>query len=975
MSQPLTDASVAAGALSSPTDNSAQMAGLWRRWFGDKDGRPDGSVDDTPRGPRDEGQSGAMRRTSRRVVTGLPRTQTFQRQRSEVREKLEPVLPTPVERRAVSMDRRVHGSHLAIDHSDPRSSAPDFLHHSFTSPSSPSCPMSPSEEFLRSTDDLASFRDSFGAAMPWDPDSFSLVDVRSMTTSQYGAQIERELETRWILNLSMHFRDKSKREKFFVTFRQHKHVWRRVTVSLDYRDAPEPSLEADLCKTTYQRDKSAKIYDAIRDSLSEIEFFDTVTNLRLETRDGRLHVHVVEDANEIISYPPVSMVQHVNCRRFRESEVDFVSHMSGFVYQVRVYGKLLIKKEIPGPENVDEFLYEINALSQLCEAENVIYFYGIVVDDSCKKVTGLLISYASRGALIDLIYDGNHNIPWPVREKWARQIVGGLAEIHEAGFVQGDFTLSNIVVDANDNAKIIDINRRGCPIGWEPPEVTPLISSNQRISMYIGVKSDLYQLGMVLWALATQEDEPDRFQRPLVIDPNLDDVPQWYRRVVATCLSPDPRDRVHAIDLLSWFPEPPGHGSRHLIPNGPSTSVNSDDVVRDGCRPPKPFQRIRSSHPANDWARGPGSHLYPPEDMFHDPSRGRSPPSPMPSDHGNLDGSRFPPQMYPWSDTAPRVPPAPSISDVLAAQARGTSMPRLQGSGETLETYADGSYRAKGATTEDSRDDTSLIERDQSFLTTDDYYARAQELRKSSTWGPPPNRWQSESRQVIRYEPAGHGHTSHRKGSGDVKGTSREYRADSGKDFTDVASTPRGSWASRSRYSPAPRDRSVSRGRRGRSSAHVGEQRCGSESRSRSGESRTADVSTPSPRPQNCGYNDRSSPKRVHDSNDWRKSPQAHDDSQERTRPIPASRMAHSYRRSDEDLKGVGSVHESGPPIPLSTPGPRRTSPHRSTTDDNDLVLGGKRATPDIDIDLDLELDEKMAMYSPPQRAELAVDA
>src|SRR5699024_4448772 len=133
--------------------------------------------------------------------------------------------------------------------------------------------------------------------------------------------------------------------------------------------------------------------------------------------------------------------------------------------------------------------------------KDVIQFYGVVVDDREEHVTGLLISYASRGALIDVIYDNHHSLPWPTREKWARQIVGGLSEIHEAGFVQGDFTLSNIVIDDNDDAKIIDINRRGCPIGWEPPEATPLVDSNQRISMYIGVKSDLYQLGMVLWAL------------------------------------------------------------------------------------------------------------------------------------------------------------------------------------------------------------------------------------------------------------------------------------------------------------------------------------------------------------------------------------------------------------------------------------------------------------------------------------------
>lgn len=118
-----------------------------------------------------------------------------------------------------------------------------------------------------------------------------------MTTSQYDGMIHDELERIWILNLSMHFRDKSKREKFFVTYRENDSLWRRVTVSLDYRNAPENSLEMDLIHTKFQRDKSAKIYEAIRESLGDIQFYETVTNLKLQTTDGRLHVHVVEDVN------------------------------------------------------------------------------------------------------------------------------------------------------------------------------------------------------------------------------------------------------------------------------------------------------------------------------------------------------------------------------------------------------------------------------------------------------------------------------------------------------------------------------------------------------------------------------------------------------------------------------------------------------------------------------------------------------
>ena len=270
------------------------------------------------------------------------------------------------------------------------------------------------------------------------------------------------------------------------------------------------------------------------------------------------------------------MVAHLGCRLIKESDIEFDSHMSGFVYKVKVKGRILIKKEVPGPDTVDEFLYEVNALNRLAQSKNVIEFYGVVVDDYEDKVKGLLISYAEKGALVDIIYDYDHTLLWDLRQKWAQQIVQGLAEIHEAGFVQGDFTLSNIVIDANDNAKIIDINRRGCPVGWEPPEATPLIESGQRISMYIGVKSDLFQLGMVLWALATQEDEPESHPRPLYL--TVDDAPRWYCRIVEICLSEDPRYRRQASELLSLFEEPNKSSTGHHRPLTMSYSVSVDET-------------------------------------------------------------------------------------------------------------------------------------------------------------------------------------------------------------------------------------------------------------------------------------------------------------------------------------------------------------------------------------------------------------
>lgn len=526
--------------------------------------------------------------SSQKPIPSLPRPQTFRRMESEKREKLLEVQPSPSERRTLSADRRrSRGASMSRPSRPPSPkpvpipsvSAPNVTQSNDRDPvpgkqSIPDNANSSPRQLRKDHPplDIPETIDQSPLLGDHDEDVDSVIDKTSL---------QEEFERRWILNLSMHFRDKSNREKFFVTYAERPNQWRRVTISLDYRNAPEDSLEADLSTLHFQRDKSMRIYEAIRESLPDIQYYDTVTNLKLETTadDGQLHVHVREDANEIISYPPISLFNHVRCPRFNESAVDFDSHLSGFVYKVRLNGRVVIKKEIPGPDTVDEFLYEVNALDALLRADNIVQLEGLVTDDRGELVKGLLISYASRGALVDMIYDfrGTSQLPWHRREKWARQIVNGLAHVHEAGFVQGDFTLSNIVIDDDDNAQIIDINRRGCPVGWEPPELGRLIDSGQRIGMCIGVKTDLFQLGMVLWALAEEVDEPERVERPLA--DVFEEIPQYFRDMVRMCLSERPQGRMGAKQLLEIFPKNAGLPSS---PSRPSVEFQHDSMQVSG---------------------------------------------------------------------------------------------------------------------------------------------------------------------------------------------------------------------------------------------------------------------------------------------------------------------------------------------------------------------------------------------------------
>ncbi|KAF3033737.1 hypothetical protein E8E12_001964 [Didymella heteroderae] len=617
------------------------------------------------------------RRGSRKVVPGLPRPLTFKRMQSEMRDKLLEVPPEPDQRRATSADRKpsiVSKRNLSPPPvSIPSQSAPDVLsaHESdihkeekekeqqHQQPTIGGGPDSNLPAGARQIDySIENLPDPEPAYFPPPIDldnSFHEHASRQSVSDVDDVRLQEELEAKWILNLSMHFRDMSDREKFFVTYAEERNKWRRVTVSCDYRNLEADSLEYDLKTLHYQRDKSARIYEAIRDSLPDIQFYDTVTNLKLETADGRLHVHVTEDVNEIIPYPSISAIAHLDYDCFKEKEIDFDSHISGFVYKINVGSRTYIKKEIPGPDAVDEFLYEINALSSLQDSNSVIQFEGVIVDETGQLIKGLLISYAREGALVDMIYDFKNQLSWERREKWARQIVEGLSEIHEAGFVQGDFTLSNIVIDGDDNAKIIDINRRGCPVGWEPPELARLIESGQRISIYIGVKSDLFQLGMVLWALAEQQDEPERQERPLIRtlkrQPNI---PEYFKDIVRACLSDRPRDRLSAKALLTMFPEAVGvDGFRPRIAVRDSLSSHRSDkeyidpkmaVDRNDIQQHHQHTHSKSSfeninRPSTDYVPSAGSYILPNSEA----RRGRSADLPRSrSRHRQSDYSPYP---------------------------------------------------------------------------------------------------------------------------------------------------------------------------------------------------------------------------------------------------------------------------------------------------------------------------------------------
>lgn len=277
-----------------PSENSSAETKTsgWRRWFGKSDAVL--PADSPSLGPPQ--RPGVARRLSRKVIPGLQRPGTFKRQQSELRDKLEEVQPNKhlssrtLSSRTRSVDH--HGQSRSPSSSNipkllsPRLSAPGNLGTIHDTPATSMLASPVASIDHQNQKSLTYVSEEQKGADP------SQGDAHSISVDGFDDELLEELEKRWILNLSMHFRDRSNREKFFVTFAETPALWRRITISLDYRDAHPASLESELQQMQFQRDKSARIYESIRDSLPDIQFYGTVTNLKLQTENERLHVHV-----------------------------------------------------------------------------------------------------------------------------------------------------------------------------------------------------------------------------------------------------------------------------------------------------------------------------------------------------------------------------------------------------------------------------------------------------------------------------------------------------------------------------------------------------------------------------------------------------------------------------------------------------------------------------------------------------------
>lgn len=172
---------------------------------------------------------------------------------------------------------------------------------------------------------------------------------------------------------------------------------------------------------------------------------------------------------------------------------------------------------------------------------------------------------------------------------WARQIVTGLRDLHQKGFVIGQMELFAFGATSRNIIQIISYRAKGRLLNFRCPYIAPELRHQPLdAEILFTSRTDLFQLGLVLWLIGQHqhisEVQPllchcgcvaastanDDGHRAAAIElPLMEDcIPAWYKKVVNVCRCEKPQDRWTASDLFSLFP-------------WPETSALEDTIVLD----------------------------------------------------------------------------------------------------------------------------------------------------------------------------------------------------------------------------------------------------------------------------------------------------------------------------------------------------------------------------------------------------------
>ncbi|XP_010552590.1 PREDICTED: protein kinase 2B, chloroplastic [Tarenaya hassleriana] len=167
-----------------------------------------------------------------------------------------------------------------------------------------------------------------------------------------------------------------------------------------------------------------------------------------------------------------------------------------------------------GRQGHKEWLTEVHYLGQL-HHPNLVKLIGYCLEGENRL---LVYEYMPKGSLENHLFRrGAEPIPWATRMKVAVSAARGLAFLHDAKVIYRDFKASNILLDADFNAKLSDFGlAKAGPTGDKTHVSTQVMGTHGYAAPeYVATgrltsKSDVYSFGVVLLELISGRPTVDK---------------------------------------------------------------------------------------------------------------------------------------------------------------------------------------------------------------------------------------------------------------------------------------------------------------------------------------------------------------------------------------------------------------------------------------------------------------------------------
>jgi serine/threonine protein kinase len=207
----------------------------------------------------------------------------------------------------------------------------------------------------------------------------------------------------------------------------------------------------------------------------------------------------------------------------------------------------------------------------------------VVMDEPEEIICGYLVDeHPLQESLYAVLRRANENrvpLPWDARRRWAIQLVSAVHSLHAAGFVHGALTLNTVFLvpgSSQPAENLPDIvathtilvscptitSRAPWPDIYSSPELL-IRHVNKPPRFCLSTQSDLYALGVILWALAVQDCEPALYRRnwsrlAFPITHAFEPGTTWrfpVRDAIRDCLNTQPQNRPTTDFLLQVLKE------------------------------------------------------------------------------------------------------------------------------------------------------------------------------------------------------------------------------------------------------------------------------------------------------------------------------------------------------------------------------------------------------------------------------------